>query len=101
MKPALISKSTFEKIDPQNIFLVFVFAVTAYLVVPPIILLIISTFQKGLPLETLRFTLKNISTYRDPATYKILLNTLIFVVGSLGPGLTISCPSGSNHQRDL
>lgn len=91
MKFSTAGQSILQRIQPQNIFLFFTFAITIYLVIPPLLLLLISCLQKGLPLETLNFTLDNIRiTYSDPATYEALFNTLIFAIGSLSIGLTTS-----------
>ena len=80
-----------KKINPQIIFLLLIFGTVIYLVVPPLILLLISSLQNGLPFETLSFTFEIISsTYSDPATYETLFNTLIFAIGSLSIGLSLS-----------
>lgn len=80
-----------KKVSPQTLFLFFIFGIIIYLVIPPLILLLLSSLQKGLPLETLSFTFDNIrSTYSDPTTYETLLNTIIFATGSLSIGLSIS-----------
>lgn len=77
------------RIDGSTIFLLVIVGLVIYLVGTPLILLFISSLQKGLPLESYHITFENIrSTYLDPTVYKLLWNTLAYAVGSLGIGFT-------------
>lgn len=64
--------------------------VLAYLVLMPLGFLVLSSFRVGgMPLSG-AFTLQNYAdVYLDPTLYPILLNTLVFVVGSVALALVI------------
>lgn len=77
----------------RSLGFVVVLGVVAYLVLAPLVLMLISVVKPdtNLPTEPGALTLANIkAVYGDPATYHLLLNTLIFAVGSLIIGLAIA-----------
>jgi iron(III) transport system permease protein len=78
----------------RKILLGVLTAVVAYLVLPPIGMLLFSSIRatKGkLPFEATAFTLSNYATvFTSAATYKLLLNTAWFVAGSVLLALAIA-----------
>jgi iron(III) transport system permease protein len=76
-----------------NVVLVGTVAIIAYLVLAPIIFLLWSSFRTTLPTPANpgAFTLRNyVFVYRNPATYTLFLNTIIFVVVCTSMALLIA-----------
>jgi iron(III) transport system permease protein len=85
------------RLDGRRVAIAVGLVVLGYLVLGPLLMLIYSSFKETtnqLPFEAgSRFTLENYGQLLlDPSTYPILLNTAIFVVGSLAIGMGIAVP---------
>jgi iron(III) transport system permease protein len=77
-----------------RIILVLTAAVVIYLAVPPIAVILFSTVrstQNTLPFEATSFTFANfVRVFSSSVTYEYLLNTVWYVVGTVGIALTIA-----------
>jgi iron(III) transport system permease protein len=83
------------RFKPQGMTL-FGTGLTAFLLLLvglPVAMVILMSFRTGFPGEDVPFTLENFAyVYLTPRTYEILLNTLIFAVGSVFITLLIAVP---------
>lgn len=79
--------------------------VVAAMAAVPLAILLLSGFKPpgSLPFDAVPFTLQNIVTiYRDPSTYRLLFNTVIYACGSLALGLVIAlCFAWLLERTDL
>ena len=69
--------------DPTRSKLTFsLIVIVGFLTVCPVVMLVLGSFSEGLTAFG-RFTLnKYIEAYTDPALYEVIVNTVIFVLGS-------------------
>ena len=76
-----------------TLFAAGLFALLCLIVGVPVGMVALMSLRTGFPGETAPFTLENfVSVYSDPATYEILVNTLIFAAGSIAVCLFFTVP---------
>ena len=77
-----------------KLFFIVPTIIVAYLVLPPLVLLIISTFKASgdhLPLEPVPWTLQNyVHAFSDPDTYILFQNSLIYAFASVFIAITLA-----------
>ena len=82
------------RVTQQKLTLPVITLITAFLVVAPLLILFrTSLLPPGkLPFDTVEFTLSNFfSAYVNPATLRLLYNTVLYAGGSVLLGLIIAC----------
>src|SRR5262245_60164601 len=79
--------------DPKQVTLVFLVALTAVLLVAPLLMLLRTSLTPGsqLPITSTEFTLANFgSVLGQSNTLRILTNTLVYAVSSVACGLVVA-----------
>jgi iron(III) transport system permease protein len=83
-----------EFLTAEKLIFIIPSAIVVYLVLPPLLLLVISTFRSTsdrLPLEPGPWTLANyLHAFNDPETYLLLQTSLLYALGSVLTALTIA-----------
>lgn len=88
-----LARSLAGSLTSQAAFLTAVTAVVLYLVLGPLVLAVFATFLPNgvLPSEARVLTFENYSqVFLDPRTWRLMVNTLIFAVGSLALGTSLA-----------
>lgn len=84
----------FRKITAVRIVWIVVAVLVTYLVAGPVLMLLFSSFrstEQQLPMEATDYTLKNyVRVFSSPTTYKLLLNTLWYALGTMTFSLTLT-----------
>jgi len=77
----------------SNLFAAGLLAFLVLLVGAPVLMVLLMSFRTGFPGEDVPFTLDNyLDVYTDPGTYEILLNTILFALGSVSVALVFAVP---------
>jgi len=77
----------------SNLFAAGLLAFLVLLVGAPVLMVVLMSFRTGFPGEDVPFTLDNyLDVYTDPGTYEILLNTILFALGSVSVALLFAVP---------
>lgn len=90
------------RINWQGVVLVATTATVFYLVLGPLAIALLTTFKKRdtLPFEPGPFTLENYAeVFLDPATWTLMVNTLVFAGGSLILGMSLAIILGWLVER--
>lgn len=73
--------------NSRKLIIIIVSTIVILLVIPPILVLLFSSVNSGkgkFPFMDMAMTLTNYSeVFKDPYTYQLLLNTLVYIVGSV------------------
>jgi iron(III) transport system permease protein len=76
-----------------TLFAAALFALLGLMVGVPVGMVVLMSLRTGFPGETVPFTLANfVAVYSDPGTYEILVNTLLFAVGSVSVCVFFTVP---------
>ena len=81
-------------ITQQKLALPIITLITGFLVIAPLLILFRTSFLPPgkLPFDTVEFTLTNfLLAYVNPATLRLLYNTVLYASGSVLLGLVIAC----------